>query len=82
MALPKIYTIGYEGASVEDLIATLQNAGVKRLIDIRSSPYSRRSEFSKDEISAALKDELSRYETAEGIVMESSSWKICAKNPG
>ena len=56
MALPKIYTIGYEGASVEDLIATLQNAGVKRLIDIRSSPYSRRSEFSKDEISAALSD--------------------------
>ena len=34
MALPKIYTIGYEGASVEDLIATLQNAGVKRLIHV------------------------------------------------
>ena len=34
-----------------------------------------------DEIEAALKAELSRYETPEGIVMESSSWKISARNP-
>ncbi len=30
---------------------------------------------------AALKSELSRYETPEGIVMASSSWKISARNP-
>lgn len=35
-----------------------------------------------DEIDAALKAELSKYETPEGIVMESSSWKISARNPG
>jgi len=35
-----------------------------------------------DEIAAALKRELSRYETPEGIVMDSSSWKISARNPG
>ena len=35
-----------------------------------------------DEIVRALKTELSRYETSEGIVMESSSWKVSAKNPG
>jgi ubiquinone/menaquinone biosynthesis C-methylase UbiE len=34
-----------------------------------------------DEIEAALKAELSKYETDEGIVMESSSWKISARNP-
>lgn len=54
MTLPKIHTIGYEGASVEDLVATLKTAGIVRLIDIRSSPYSRRHEFSKEEISATL----------------------------
>jgi len=35
-----------------------------------------------DEIVAALKKELTRYETPEGIVMNSSSWKISARNPG
>lgn len=34
-----------------------------------------------DEIAAALKTELSRFETSEGIVMDSSSWKITARNP-
>ena len=34
-----------------------------------------------DEIDAALKAELSKYETPEGIAMDSSSWKISARNP-
>ncbi len=33
------------------------------------------------EIQAALESELSRYATDEGIVMDSSSWKITARNP-
>jgi uncharacterized protein (DUF488 family) len=54
MTAAKICTIGYEGASVEDLIATLKGAGVTRIVDIRSSPYSRRPEFNKEELCAAL----------------------------
>ncbi len=34
-----------------------------------------------DEIEAALKAELTKYETPDGIVMDSSSWKISARNP-
>ncbi len=34
-----------------------------------------------EEIDAALKTELAKYETPEGIVMDSSSWKISARNP-
>lgn len=34
-----------------------------------------------DEIVAALKEELARYETPEGIVMDSSSWKVSARRP-
>ncbi len=40
------------------------------------------AERRQDEIAAALTAELSRYETPEGIVMGSSSWKISARNPG
>ena len=39
------------------------------------------AERRKDEIAAALEAELSRYATPEGIVMDSSSWKISARNP-
>jgi ubiquinone/menaquinone biosynthesis C-methylase UbiE len=34
-----------------------------------------------DAISAALKEELARHETSEGIVMSSSSWMVSARNP-
>lgn len=39
------------------------------------------AERQHDEITAALKTELARYETDEGIVMQSSSWKVTARNP-
>jgi SAM-dependent methyltransferase len=40
------------------------------------------AERKHDEIAAALRAELARWETPEGIVMESSSWVISARNPG
>ncbi len=54
MTSPIIHTIGYEGASIENLIAALIKAEVEVVVDIRESPYSRRSEFSKEEIASAL----------------------------
>ena len=51
---PDIHTVGYEGAAIEDLITTLARAGITRLLDIRESPYSRRGEFSTDQLRAAL----------------------------
>lgn len=50
----QIFTIGYEQAAIENLIATLKEAGVSRIIDIRHSPYSRRPEFSQEELRRAL----------------------------
>jgi hypothetical protein len=35
-----------------------------------------------DEIAAALKAELVKYQRPSGIVMDSSSWKVSARNPG
>jgi uncharacterized protein (DUF488 family) len=50
----KLFTIGYEGATQPEVIAALQTAGVRRLIDIRQLPLSRRPGFSKTPLRLAL----------------------------
>jgi len=47
-------TIGYEGASLDDFIATLEIANVAQVIDIRDFPGSRRPGFSKNVLAHAL----------------------------
>jgi uncharacterized protein (DUF488 family) len=47
-------TIGYEAADPADFIATLQQAGISRLIDVRELPISRRKGFAKKALSEAL----------------------------
>jgi ubiquinone/menaquinone biosynthesis C-methylase UbiE len=39
------------------------------------------AEQRQDEISRALKSELAKYQRPNGVMMESSSWKVTAKNP-
>lgn len=50
----RIFTIGYEGSTVGEFIAALQKAGVKRVIDVRALPLSRRPGFSKTPLRGAL----------------------------
>ena len=50
----RIFTIGYENATVPDFVAALTNAGVKRVIDVRALPLSRRPGFSKTPLKGAL----------------------------
>lgn len=49
-----IYTIGYEGVTVEEFIAALKRAGVEQVIDVRALPLSRRPGFSKTPLRNAL----------------------------
>lgn len=49
-----LLTIGYEGASIEDLIASLMTANVKVVIDVREIPISRKRGFSKSSLNKAL----------------------------
>ncbi|QIK77621.1 DUF488 domain-containing protein [Sphingomonas piscis] len=51
---PRIYTIGYEAATMADFLAALTSARVKRVIDVRALPLSRRPGFSKSPLRAAL----------------------------
>jgi uncharacterized protein (DUF488 family) len=52
----KIFTIGYEGATVGEFLNALREAGVERLIDVRALPLSRRPGFSKSPLRAALEE--------------------------
>ena len=52
--MSRIFTIGYEGATQADFVAALEAAGVKRVIDVRAVPNSRRPGFSKTPLSNAL----------------------------
>lgn len=50
----RIFTIGYESTTVGEFLSALQGAGIKRVIDIRAVPNSRRPGFSKTPLRNAL----------------------------
>jgi uncharacterized protein (DUF488 family) len=50
----RIFTIGYEGITQAEFLAALSQAGVKRVIDVRAVPNSRRPGFSKTPLRNAL----------------------------
>ena len=52
----RIFTIGYEGATVPEFVAALEKAGVRRVIDVRALPLSRRPGFSKTPLKNALEE--------------------------
>ncbi len=47
-------TIGYEKANLDDFVATLLDASVERILDVREVPLSRKRGFSKKALSEAL----------------------------
>jgi uncharacterized protein (DUF488 family) len=49
-----LLTIGYEGRTVDELIASLSEAGAELLIDVRAIAASRRPGFSKTALAGAL----------------------------
>ena len=53
-ALPRIFTIGYEGATMGEFLDALRAAGVARVIDVRAVANSRRPGFSKTPLRNAL----------------------------
>ena len=49
-----LFTIGYERATQDGLLASLHQAGVGLLADVRALPLSRRPGFSKSSLGAAV----------------------------
>src|SRR3954462_4060132 len=52
----RIFTIGYEGATMDEFLSALKQAGVERVIDGRALPLSRRPGFSKTPLKGALEE--------------------------
>lgn len=52
--MPEVLTVGHGNLALEVLIANLRGAGVGRLVDVRSTPYSRwHPQFNRKSIEAA-----------------------------
>lgn len=62
-----MFTIGYQGASLEHLIDTLAAAEVSVVVDTRDSPNSRRPEFRPRFLEAALAEVGIRYVPARSL---------------
>jgi uncharacterized protein (DUF488 family) len=50
----RIYSVGYEGLTIESLVDRLTGANVTTLIDVRLNPISRKPGFSRKRLSEAL----------------------------
>lgn len=67
MRVPRLFTIGYEGLTPGSLIERLQDAGIKRVVDVRELPLARRRGFSKSPLAAALEQSGIRYEHVRAL---------------
>jgi len=51
-----VYTIGHSAHRVEDFIVLLEQHAITALVDVRSTPYSRRNpQFNRDDLEASLR---------------------------
>ena len=58
----RVFTIGYEQARIDDVVAALKAAGVSLVIDVRAVAASRRPGFSKSALAANLREAGIGYE--------------------
>ena len=56
MQKAKLFTLGYEGSTVESFLERVQAAGVRTVMDVRQLPLSRKKGFSK----TAFRQEIER----------------------
>lgn len=62
MTHPGVVGVGYQGCTIDQLVAQLHNAGVARLVDVRLTPISRKPGFSKTALGHALAEAGITYE--------------------
>lgn len=64
---PKLFTVGYEGRTLAQLVRTLADSGVERVVDVRQRPFSRIKGFSATPLFEALRKVGIAYEHIEGL---------------
>src|SRR6186997_2957119 len=65
--VPTIWTVGYEKLLPPALAAELEGAGVRRVIDVRYRPQSRRPGMSKTRLADLLGEHGIAYESRRGL---------------
>ena len=65
--MPDLFTIGYEGSIVDNVVAALREAGVTHLVDVRAVPQSRKPGFSKRLLGGTLAAAGIRYTHLRGL---------------
>jgi uncharacterized protein (DUF488 family) len=65
--MTRLWTIGYEKLLPEELVAELRAAGVRRVIDVRYRPQSRRPGMSKTRLGDLLGEHGIAYESRRGL---------------
>ena len=56
-----LFTIGYEGSDVESFISRLEQSRIRRVVDVREIPLSRKPGFSKNSLREKLEEEGIEY---------------------
>ncbi len=51
----ELFTVGYEGRTVDELIAYLHSKNVNCVLDVRQFPFSRKPGFSKNKLAQSLR---------------------------
>lgn len=75
-----VFTIGYQGASLEQLVDTLTAADVSILVDTRGTPTSRRPEFRPRSLVAALDEAGIGYLSATALGAPKALREIAAED--
>jgi uncharacterized protein (DUF488 family) len=66
--MPPVFTIGHGTRPVDELIASLDEAGVRTLVDVRRFPGSRRNpQFGQERLAASLEEAGIAYRHAEEL---------------
>lgn len=52
--MPTLYTIGYQGQTIETFLDLLLANGIEHIIDVRQLPFSRKPDFSKKRFATHL----------------------------
>ena len=66
-AVTEIASIGYEKATLNEVLGALRAARIETLIDVRDLPNSRRAGFSKRQLQAAIEEAGMRYVHLKGL---------------
>jgi uncharacterized protein (DUF488 family) len=65
--MPDLTTIGYEGTTIDQVVAVLRDARVALLVDVRAVPQSRKPGFSKRQLVAILDQAGIAYVHLQGL---------------